>query len=225
NYVILVEMEVTESCIEVVGDSLFKMEIVFDEMSSSMTMNDNLRPNTFDEAFKGQTISYEVDKFGEVSKVKARSYIEGWRQFGETVNMVIAGFYPSLPDKAVKLGEKWNEEKTENPDDDPGLEVTSKISYKFMEMKNEKGKDCARIESESESTFAGIITNSYGKFNTNGSSKSKSEYYFNPAGGGIVKFRAKTETDAKMKKEAASPGEKDEEHETHMSYEIKKELK
>jgi hypothetical protein len=225
NYVIIVEMELTENCVEALGDTAYKMEVVFDEVSSSMTMNDDLMPNNFDEAFKGQTVSYEVDKNGEVSEVKAKSYIEGWRMFGETVKMVISGYYPHLPNKAVKPGEKWDEETTENPEESPGLEVVTKRSYDFKEMKKEKDHECASIRTKSSSTFTGTITTPQGELNTDGESESEAEFYFDPTGAGIVKFKVKTQTDAKMIKAADSPGGKDEELEMHRSYEIKKELK
>lgn len=224
NYVILVEMELTENCIEVLGDTVYKMELTFDEMSSSMTMNDNLMPNNFDEAFKGQKVSYLVDKSGEVTDVKAKSYIEGWRQFAETVKMIISGFYPHLPDKAVTAGESWDEELTENPEENPGLEVVTKMSYEFEEMKKEKDHECAKISAKSESTFKGVITTPQGALDTDGSSKSELEFFFASNGDGIVKFKSKTETDAKMVK-AATSSEAEQEMEMHRSYEIKKELK
>jgi hypothetical protein len=225
NYVILIEMEITESCVEVIADTAYKMELVFDEVSSSMTMNDNLMPNNFDEAFKGQTVSYIVDKSGEVTDVKAKSYIEDWRQFGETVKMVISGFFPSLSGKVVKPGEKWDEETTENPKENPKLEVVTKMFYEFKEMKKEKGRECAKIFAKSNSTFKGLITTPQGELDTNGNSKSEAEFFFDAGKGCIVKFKAKTETDAKMVKAATSSAGKEEEMEMHRSYEIKKELK
>jgi hypothetical protein len=225
NYVILIEAEITESCVEVMGDTAYRMEVVFDEVSSSMRVNDDLMPNNFDEAFKGQTITYKVDKSGEVSDVKAKSYIEGWRQFGQTVIDVMNGCYPQLPDRAIKAGDKWDEEETENPKDNPGLEVVSKISYEVKGMKKEKGHECAEIVAKSESTFQGVATSPGGEMDTEGKSKSEAEFCFDISGGSVVMFKVKTETDAKMVKKASSPGGKDEESELHRSYEIKKELK
>jgi hypothetical protein len=225
NIVILIEAEITESCVEVLGDTAYRMEVVFDEVSSSMTVNDDLMPNNFDEAFKGQTISYQVDKSGEVSDVKAKSYIEGWHQFGQTVNDVMAGCYPDLPKKAAKAGDKWEEELTENPKENPGLEVVTKTTYEFKGVKKEKGCECAEITTKSESTFQGVIASPGGELDTNGETKSETQFYFDLSGGGIVKFKVKTQTDAKMVKKANSPGVKDEESELHRSFEIKKELK
>jgi hypothetical protein len=225
NYVILIEMEITENCVEVLGDTAYKMEIIFDEVSSSMTMNDNLRPNNFDEAFKGQTVSYQVDKYGDVSGVKAKSYIEGWRQHGEMVRMALSGFYPDLPNKAVKPGEKWDEDTTENPEDNPGLEVTTKIAYEFKEMKNEKGRECAKILAKAKSTYKGLVTTPQGELDTDGNAETEAEFFFDVSGTGIVKLKVKAEEDAKLIQKATSPGGKDEEFEMHRSYEIKKELK
>jgi len=225
NYVILIEMEITESCVEVLGDTAYKMEVVFDEVSSSMTMNDNLRPNNFDEAFKGQTVSYLVDKSGEVSDVKAKSYIEGWRQYGEIVRMALSGCYPYLPDKSVTEGEKWDEQLSENPEDNPGLEVTTNIDYEFKGLKKEKGHECAEIHTKEKSTYQGPVNTPQGELDTDGHAETEAEFFFDVKGAGIVKLKLKAVEDAKMKQKAASPGAKEEEFEMHRSYEIKKELK
>lgn len=225
NYVILIEMEITESCVEVMGDTAYKMEVVFDEVSSSMTMNDKLMQNNFDEAFKEQTVSYQVDKFGEVSDVKAKSYIEGWRQYGEIVKMALGGCYPQLSDKTVKEGEKWEEDTTENPEDNPGLEVTTNIAYEFKELKKEKGRECAEIHTKAKSTFQGLVITPQGELNTDGEAETEAEFFFDVEGGGIVKLKLKAVEDAKLKQKATAPGGKEEEHEMHRSYEIKKELK
>ena len=224
NLVTLVEMEFTETCVEVFGDTLYKMELSFNEVSSSMRMNDNLMPNQMDEALKGQTVSYNVDKYGKVSDLKAKSYITGWRQLSQMLNNVIGGWYPRLPDDSVEPGNSWKDERTEYPEEAQGMEVQSITTYKFKEIKKEKGRLCAKVEGEEKSIISGKTVNNFGEFNTDGKSKTKFEFMFDPDGVGIVKFKATMQMDVKMIDASDSPGKK-EDTESHMSYEVKKEIK
>ena len=95
----------------------------------------------------------------------------------------------------------------------------------FKELKKEKGKNCAKVEGKGDSILKGEVLSGYGQFNMDGTAKSKFEFFFDPDGIGIVKFKSSMLMDAKMIEITDSPTKKPEENETHMSYEIKKELK
>ena len=226
NLVIFVDMQFTEKCVEVAGDTLYSMEMIFNEVSSSMRLNDDLMPNKMDEALKGQTIGFKVDKYGKVSDIKAKSYITGWREISQVLNNVISSWYPRLPDSSVEPGHSWKDERTEIPDEDQGMEVKSTTTYDFREIKKEKDRSCARVEGEETSIFSGKTINNFGEFKTDGQAKAKFEFMFDAGGPGVVKYKASMQMDMKMVDTSDSPGQKQKEDtESHMSYEVKKEIK
>ncbi|NIM18885.1 MAG: hypothetical protein GTO42_02520 [Candidatus Latescibacteria bacterium] len=194
NYVFLSEMELTETCIEIEESGLFKMEVTFIEVSSSMRMNDKLIDNKMDEVLVGQTLGYRVNKIGEVSDIRPKSYIEGWRQFSQVLDALINGWYPELPDSTIGVGGNWVcLDTTETMREDQRVTMITRVVCQFEEMTKEKGRQCAKIKGEGASHIDGEKENKF-----------EFEYCFDPKEVGIVKFKAKIEGESQtieLKKE------------------------
>ena len=213
---VFADMEVTEKCVGTTEDGKFEMEMTFNKVESSMMWMDKMQPSTMGDELTGQSISFVVDSHGEVDDIKALGYIESWRQFEGSVNQLVNGFYPYLPGKEISKDEEW-ENSTES--DEEGMHVTSNAVYKFSEMKEEKGRNCAKIEVEIETGIGGINSTPMGEYQTEGSGEGEGEFYYDPADGIVVKIKEKIEI--KMDMTPVSGGDA---VETTVTFQVEREL-
>lgn len=213
---IYADMEITEKCVGVTGDGKFEMEITFNKVESSMMWMEKMQESRMGEELTGQSVGFVVDKNGEVDQIKALGYIESWRQFEGSIKQLVNGFYPYLPGKEIGKGEDWEHAKEQ---DENGMHITSATVYTFKEMKEEKGRKCAKVESEIETGIGGINATPMGEYEAEGKGEGEHEFYFDPAESIVVKLKGKIEI--KMDMKPVSGGET---VETTVSYEIEKEL-
>jgi hypothetical protein len=213
---VFADLEVTERCVGVSEDGKFMMEIVFNKVEASMMMFDKMQESQMGKQLTGQKVAFVVDKHGEVDEIKPVGYIESWQQMESDINAVVNGFYAYLPDKEVTKGESW--ENTDEQNDD-GMHITSQSEYTFKEMKEEKGRNCAQIKSETKTGIGGVNTTPMGEFQAEGEGEGESELYFDPSAGIIVKMKGKM--DIKMDMTPVDGGDT---VETTVSYQIEKEL-
>jgi hypothetical protein len=213
---IFADMEITEKCVGITEDGKFEMEITFNKVESSMMWMDKMQESSMGDELTGQSVGFVVDKHGEVEDIKALGYIESWRQFEGSVKQLVNGFYPYLPGKEIGKGDDWEHSKEQ---DENGMHITTAAVYTFKEMKEEKGRKCAKIEAESETGIGGISTTPMGDYESEGEGEGEHEFYFDPAEAIVVKLKGKIEL--KMDMKPVSGGET---VETTVSYEIEKEL-
>jgi hypothetical protein len=210
------DLEVTFKCVGVTEDSKFNMEIVFNKVDASRQRGDRMEETGMGEQLTGQTVACVVDVHGEVDDIKAMGYIEAWRQIEQEVRTVIKAFFAYMPAEEVAKGETWENTDEQSQED---LHVTSRSVYEFNEIKDEKGRQCAKVEAETEIGIGGVQTTPQGDFKAEGEGEGKTELYFDVADGIIVKMKDKMEIKMDMVPVAGGDG-----FEITRSYQIEVEL-
>jgi len=213
----LVDMEVTENCIEV-SDTAYTIQWTFDKVEASRVMFENLQTDPMTDNLAGKQLTFLVDATGEVSDVKPFGYIEGWSDAEQTVTRIIESCFPSLPNKAVAMGKDWSEDETDTSDE--GTKFTSHGKYVYKENKKESGRDCAMIEGEIALEIGGQVTGPQGAMEADGTGKGGVEIYFD-AGAGVV-VRLKGTVDINMTMSPIGGGDS---VETSVGFETEKKLK
>lgn len=213
---VFADMEVTEKCVGVTEDGKFEMEVTFNKVEASMMWMEKMQESKMGEELTGQAIGFVVDKHGEVENIKALGYIEKWRQYEDSIKQLVNGFYPYLPDKEISEGESWedSDERDEN-----GMHVTSNAKYTFKEMKEQMGRNCAKVEAEVQTGIGGVSSTQMGEYEAEGEGEGESEFYFDPADAIVVKIKEKIEI--KMDMTPASGGDV---VETTISFQVEREL-
>lgn len=186
----LVDMEVTEKCVSA-GDSLFLMEVHFDKVETARMQMDNMIEDPMGEKLTGQAVSFQVTRSGVVSDVKPVGYVDGWQQMERIVKPIFEGWYAYLPDAEVEPDGTW--ERDIGPKEESGLTVSGHSEYRFEQMKEEKGRECAKIKAKSTNTITGKQSTPMGVMNVDGSGKGEGELYFAIGSSTIVKFKTKVE--------------------------------
>jgi PAS domain S-box-containing protein len=132
------------------------------------------------------------------------------------LNQLVNGFYPYLPDKEVAEGESWEDSKERDED---GMHVTSNAKYTFKEMKEQMGRNCAKVEAEVETGIGGVSTTPMGEYEAEGEGEGEAEFYFDPADAIVVWIKEKIEI--KMDMTPVSGGDV---VETTISFQVEREL-
>jgi hypothetical protein len=213
----MIDMEVTEKCVDVTEDGLFEMELVFDKVEASIMMFDRMQDSGIGEGLTGQTITYTVDKNGETNDVRALGYIEVWNQIEQMVTEIANQFYVYLPAEDRAEGEKW--ERTDERDED-GMNITANWEYEFDKFEEVKGRDCAKVKAEVEFGIGGIASTPGGDFNMEGEGDGDYEFFFDAAESMVVKMKGSMEVKSDMVPVSGSGDEV----ESTIIYEIEREL-
>jgi hypothetical protein len=195
----LIDMKVTEKCLGT-EDSLYLMEMTFDEVESARMQFDKMVDDPMGENLTGHTVTFKVDKFGETSEIKPTGYIEGWQQMQKIVEAVVNNWYAYLPNESVAEGGGWS--KIDEPQEDAGMRTEGKSDYEFKEVKKEKGRQCAKIEARSENLVKGKQQTQMGAMDVEGNGKGEVEFYFCTESSTIIKYKAKVEMKMDMTPEA-----------------------
>jgi hypothetical protein len=214
---VFADFEVEEKCTGVT-DSTYTMEATFIKVEASRMVFDNIEEHPMSEQLAGQTVVYSVDAHGDVSGIKAAGYIDGWAGMKDIVEQVIESSYVYMPDAAVAAGGEWQQEAEKETTDD-GMEVVTSSKFEFKEMKQENGRDCAKIVGKMENTFSGVMTTPQGAMEADGTGAGEYECYFDPGTTTIVKLKGRV--DVKMDMIPESGGDA---VETTVAYQVEKEL-
>lgn len=188
NWSLIFDLEVTEKCVGLTEDGLFKMEIVFDKVEASVMMFDQMRETHIGEQLTGQAISFKLDKNGEYSDIKSMGYIESWQQIQDTIEGFVDAFYVELPAEGYAEGGSW---ESGGERERGGVTSIWRAEYEFKEMKKEADRECAKVEIESDVDISGVVETPGGDFETDGEGEGKSELYFDPSVGLVVKLKSK----------------------------------
>jgi hypothetical protein len=211
-----VDMEVTETCVNVDEDG-YLMEMTFDKVEASRMFQDKMSQDPIAAALIGQKIAYRVNRHGDVTDLKAAGYIEGWGQVERIIKPMVESGYSYLPDAEIDEGGEWGKDgETEKTGED--LEVTTVSNFKFKEMKEQKGRNCAKIVGRLENTIAGTTFTPQGNMSADGKGKGKFEMYFDPATSVIVKLKASMDIKMDLTPERGDAVE------TTISYTLEREL-
>jgi hypothetical protein len=185
----LADMEVTVKCVTAVQDK-FQMNMTFDKADISTTMAGNTSANPIGEQLVGKTIEFMVAATGEVSDVKPVGEFDAWGQVQQIIAPMVDNWYARLPGKAVAVGGEWKQE-AEKDVDASGAETVTKASYKFREIKKDKGRDFAVIDQNTDATIGGTSQTPMGAYTVAGSGTGKMELMFDPGKKRIAKVKGK----------------------------------
>jgi len=213
----IIDMEVTEKCTGVTKDGDFVMEIVFDKVDASVMMFDKMRETGIGDQLTGQAVGFTVNKFGEPDDIKALGYIESWNQMEPMVKAFVSRFYVYLPDESHAKGDKW--EHTDEMDEG-GMNITWTTEYEFQDMAQEKGRDCAKVKTETDMGIAGVSNQAGTDYEMEGEGDGKFELLFDAADKIVVKLKGSMEIKSDMTPVAG----KGDSIESTINYEIQREL-
>lgn len=192
----IADMEVSVKCVAA-KDGKFSMEMKFDKVDVSMTMMGTTSASPLGEQITGQTIMFTADASGDVSDVTPVGAFDSWSTAQQLVKPVIESWYPHLPNKAVAVGGTW-EKAGEKEKQSSGMESTTSATFKFKEMKKDKGHDVAVVEQQLDTAIGGTSTTPMGVYTVAGSGKGKGEFSFDPAKSRVTKVKAKIDINMDM---------------------------
>jgi hypothetical protein len=213
----IVDLEVTEKCVGKTEDGKFKMEMVFNKVESSLMMFDQMQEDQLGAGLTGQSVSYIVDSHGEVSEIRAMGYIEAWERMSAAVEGLLNGWYAYLPAEEVAVGDGWTQNKTE---EEEGLVTETEAEFTFEEMKEEVGRECGKVEAETELVISGTTNTPMGTFDAEGTGEGKFEFAFDPTALVVVKLKGKIE----IKMDMTPSSGKGDKVETTVNIEMEREL-
>ncbi len=197
----IADLEVTIKCVAA-KDGKYSMELKFDKVDISMTMMGNTSTSPLGEQMTGQSIMFTADAGGDVSDVTPVGSFESWPTAQSVVKPIVVNWYPHLPNKAVAVGGTW--EKMGEKDKDPtGTETTTNATFKFKEVKKEKGHDVAVVEQVLDSVMGGTATTPMGVYTVAGTGKGKGEFSFDPAKARVVRVKGKMDVNMDMTPQAS----------------------
>jgi len=196
----IADMEVTVKCVSG-KDGKYAMEMTFDKVDVSMTMGSNTSANPVGGQLTGQTIAFTTDASGEVSDIKPAGSFTAWSSARQLVEPIIESWYPHLPNKAVPLGGEWKKEG-DKKGSDSGMETDVDASFKFRELKKDKGHDVAVIEQTMTATVSGKTETPMGNYNVAGGGKGKGDFFFDPSKSRVVRLKGQIDLNMDMTPEA-----------------------
>jgi hypothetical protein len=199
----LADMEATVKCVSAAENS-FVMNMTFDKADIATSMMGNMSANPMGEELVGKTIEFKVDANGTVSDVKPVGTFDAWGQVQQIIMPMVDKWYPRLPGNAVPVGGEWKQEP-EKDVDASGAETVSTATYKFKEMRKEKGRDLAVVDQNLSATIGGTAQTPMGSYTVAGSGNGKMELLFDPAKKCIAK--AKGKMDVSMDMTPQTPGD------------------
>lgn len=196
----IADMEVTVKCVSG-KDGKYAMEMTFDKVDVSMTMGSNTSANPVGAQLTGQTIAFTADASGEVSDIKPAGSFAAWGSARQLVEPIIESWYPHLPNKAVPLGGEWKKEG-DKKGSDSGMETDVDASFKFRELKKDKGHDVAIVEQTMTATVSGKTETPMGNYNVAGGGKGKGDFFFDPSKSRVVRLKGQIDLNMDMTPEA-----------------------
>jgi len=190
------DMEVTVKCTSAAAGK-YAMEMKFDKVEMSRSMFDKMETDPRGEQLVGNAVSFAVDEKGVVTDIKSMGYDEVWNELRSVLEPIVKDWYVYLPSQKVPLGGTWSRDKVKETQPG-GIEATTTARFKFKEMKQEGGRQCALVEATIESEFGGKAKNPAGEFDVTGKGKGKYEFCFDPAAGVVVKYKGKMDVEMEM---------------------------
>lgn len=197
----IADMEVTVKCVAA-KDGKFSMEMKFDKADVSTTMMGNTSANPVGEQITGQAIMFTADASGDVTDVTPVGAFDAWATAQQLIKPMVEGWYPYLPNRAVAVGGTW-EKAGEKEKDAGGTESTVNSTFKFREMKKEKGRDLAVVEQTVDMSVGGNSTTPMGAYTVAGSGKGKGEFSFDPTKARVVRLKGKIDVTMDMTPQSA----------------------
>lgn len=225
SYTTMIDLEYTERCTEVIGDSLYSMEMTVEEVSAQTRRNDELMDTGLEGMMRGQSFLYRITRNGKVSDIQAKGFIEKEKEVLGIIRVVLGGSYPYLPAREVGVGEKWTFEGSTVERAKTGLDVESSMEFQAKKTKKESGRNCMEVEGSGESYMSGRMENESGRYAVDGQGETKVKFYYDIEYNRVLKVEAESSAEMTFVEASESVGAERESMTTGITYKLKKELK
>ncbi len=196
----IADMEVTVKCISG-ADGKYAMEMTFDKVDVSMTMGGNTTANPVASQLAGQTISFTANANGDVADIKPLGTFEAWGTARQLVEPIIEGWFPHLPNQAVAVGGEWKK-NGDKKGSESGMETEIEGSFKFRELKKDKGLDVAVVDQTMLATVSGKTATPMGSYTVAGAGKGKGDFLFDPSKSRVVRLKGQIDLNMDLTPEA-----------------------
>lgn len=196
----LADMMVTVTCVSKKGDA-YAMSLTFDKVDATNTIGTDKQVDPSGMKMVGKSVGFTVDSHGTVSDIGPGPNFDAWPEVQAVIEPTLKNWYVYLPANAVAVGGTW---KRENYRDKSaaGSEYVSSETFKFREMKNNKGHDVAMVDEDVTTKVGGSTQTPVGVFNLDGTGKGKFEFHFDPTNSAIRYFIGSMVTDINMTPQA-----------------------
>jgi hypothetical protein len=192
----LADMEVTLTCASG-AEGKYVMEMKFDKVDVSMTMMGNTSQSAVGDQLTGQTVSFAVNENGDVDDIKPVGAFDAWATVRQLVEPVLEEWYPHLPNRAVAVGGEWKQDG-EKKESSSGTSTVTNATYKFKEMRQDKGRDVAVVEQVLATTIGGTSTTPAGLYSVAGSGRGKFQVLYDPAKSRVSEVKGKIDISMDM---------------------------
>jgi hypothetical protein len=189
-------MEVTVACVSKKADA-YAMTLTFDKVDASNTIGGNTATDPNAMKMIGKAVTFTVNTHGDVSDIAPGAGFDSWADVQQVIEPTLKNWYVYLPGTAVAAGGTWKRENYRDKNA-AGANYVSNESFKFREMKKDKGHNVAMVDEDVTTEVGGSTQTPVGVFNLAGTGKGKFEFQFDPAAGAIRFFNGTMTTDINM---------------------------
>jgi hypothetical protein len=189
-------MMVTVACLSKKGDA-YAMTLTFDKVDASNTIGGStaIDPNAM--KMIGKSVGFTVNTHGDVSDIGPGPGFDAWQDVSQVIEPTLKNWYVYLPGTPIAVGSTWKRENYRDTSS-AGAEYITNSTFKFREMKKEKGRDVAMVDEDVTTQVGGNTQTPVGVFNLAGTGAGKFEFQFDPATRAIRFFRGNMTTDINM---------------------------
>ena len=189
-----------------VDDNNFKVEFYIDDVNIKAD-NPQINLDGVDFSFiTNKKSSALVSKKGVVSSVEEVDVVEFpedqiLRSVTQQYNpaVLFSRFFLVLPEKELKVGESWEDTKTETNDDIGGeMAIVNEFSYTVLEALEYNGYNCFKIDASSKMSYLGQGAQMGQEFKVSGSGKGTATFYFAHEEGILVGYEVYNSSDINM---------------------------
>jgi hypothetical protein len=221
----LIDMEITEKCVEALDDTLFKMEVTIDKLEASFRRNDNLLDNDIGDDISGQTFTFDLTPKGDTRNLEPKGFIENEKKVVGLLEQMLRIAYPELPDSDVAVGTEWKLEGVRSGGAESEMETEYEATYIAEGEKKIKGRKCYKIKIKIDAYVHGRMTNDNAEVIIDGTGKGEAEMYFDAEGKKVMKLKSRMELDLTAIDASRSAAAEREAQEVGIVYTLKKEIK
>lgn len=190
------DVKITDRCVGADTSGL-KMKTSFDEVEMSRRVMERLQEDPAGAQLTGKSVSYRVTPDYDVEDIQVEGYVENWAQIQDLAQIVLDSGFPWLPDREYSKGDSWDLPEREEKEN--GRVKRTTATFKFKEMKKEKGRECAKVEGEIQVHMEGSFQSPQGSVEGVGEGKGKLEFLFDPERRVFVKLKSKFEMEIRSR--------------------------
>jgi len=175
--------------------NILHYSINFDSLEMNTTIPMMANYTEFKDKLLKTTILLETDRRGNVQKIAG---IEELPQApaGMDISTNMKNFFVIFPEKILKVGDSWDEEKTINVPSGPlTIDVKLKSQYTLVGVEPFQGKDCFKIHVTTQITMSGSGNQGGMDLVYDGTGTSEGDIYYDYLAGVLASLTSKQSTE------------------------------